>query len=90
ETLEAFCAMLGTVAGNLAVTLGAFGGIYIGGGIVPRLGPAFDQSAFRSRFEDKGRFTDYVKGIATFVITEPQATFVGASTILAAQLRKLQ
>lgn len=90
ETLEAFCAMLGTVAGNLAVTLGAFGGIYIGGGIVPRLGQAFDQSAFRARFEDKGRFTDYVKGIATYVITAQNATFMGASAILGAQLRKLE
>jgi glucokinase len=90
ETLQAFCAMLGTVAGNLAVTLGAFGGIYIGGGIVPRLGTTFDQSAFRSRFEEKGRFSDYVKGIPSFVITAQHATFVGASAILAAQLRKLE
>lgn len=90
ETLEAFCAVLGTVAGNLAVTLGALGGIYIGGGIVPRLGEYFDRSPFRARFEDKGRFTDYVKGIPTYVITAEHTTFVGASSILAAQLRTLQ
>jgi len=90
ETLEAFCAMLGTVAGNLAVTLGALGGVYIGGGIVPRLGEYFDRSPFRARFEDKGRFSDYVKGIPTYVITADHATFVGASAILAAQLRALQ
>jgi glucokinase len=90
ETLETFCAMLGTVAGNLAVTLGAFGGIYIGGGIVPRLGTWFDRSAFRNRFEDKGRFADYVRSIPTYVITAEQATFTGASAILAAQLRTLQ
>jgi len=90
ETLEAFCAMLGTVAGNLAVTLGALGGVYIGGGIVPRLGDYFDRSPFRARFEDKGRFSDYVKGIPTYVITADHATFVGASAILAAQLRTLQ
>ncbi|MCY7315653.1 MAG: glucokinase [Rubrivivax sp.] len=90
ETLEAFCAMLGTAAANLAVTLGALGGIYIGGGIVPRLGKAFDRSPFRARFEDKGRFSDYVKAIPTYVITAEHATFVGASAILAAQLRGLQ
>jgi glucokinase len=90
ETLEAFCAMLGTVAGNLAVTLGALGGVYIGGGIVPRLGDYFDRSPFRARFEDKGRFSDYAKGIPTYVITADHATFVGASAILAAQLRALQ
>ena len=90
ETLDAFCAVLGNVAGNLAVTLGAMGGIYIGGGIVPRLGQYFDRSPFRSRFEDKGRFTDYVKVIPTYVITAEQATFVGASAILAAQLAQLR
>jgi glucokinase len=86
-TIEAFCAMLGTAAANLAVTQGAFGGIYIGGGIVPRLGTLFDQSRFRERFEDKGRFSAYMKAIPTFVITASDATFVGASVILAAQLR---
>ncbi len=83
ETVAAFCAILGTAASNLAVTQGAFGGIYIGGGIVPRLGEHFDRSPFRKRFEDKGRFSDYCRGIATFVITEPRATFMGAAAILA-------
>jgi glucokinase len=90
ETIEAFCAMLGTAAANLAVTQGAFGGIYIGGGIVPRLGNRFDQSTFRRRFEDKGRFSDYMKAIPTYVITAADATFVGASVILAAQLRGME
>ncbi|MBV8124116.1 MAG: glucokinase, partial [Paucibacter sp.] len=57
QTLEVFCAMLGTAAANLAVTLGASGGIYIGGSIVPRLGDYFERSPFRRRFEDKGRFS---------------------------------
>ncbi len=87
EALQAFCAMLGTAAGNLAVTLGALGGVYIGGGIVPRLGEFFDRSDFRRRFEDKGRFSNYVKAIPTYVVTAEQATFTGASAILAAQLR---
>lgn len=87
ETLDCFCAMLGTAAADLAVTLGAMGGIYIGGGIVPRLGEYFDHSPFRARFEDKGRFSAYVAGIPTFVITAEQATFVGASAILSEQLR---
>jgi glucokinase len=90
ETLEAFCAMLGTAAANLAVTLGALGGIYIGGGIVPRLGSYFDRSRFRERFEDKGRFSDYLKAIPTYVITAEHATFVGASAILAEQLKGLE
>jgi glucokinase len=89
ETLEVFCAMLGTAASNLAVTQGAMGGVFIGGGIVPRLGAWFDGSPFRSRFEHKGRFSDYLKAIPTYVITAEHATFVGAATILAEQLKRL-
>jgi len=90
ETLDVFCGLLGTTAANLAVTLGSLGGIYIGGGIVPRLGEYFDRSPFRARFEDKGRFSDYVSAIPTFVITAEHATFKGASSILENQLRNLQ
>jgi glucokinase len=90
QALQAFCAVLGTAAANLAVTLGAFGGIYIGGGIVPRLGEYFDRSPFRARFEDKGRFSTYLKGIPTFVVTAEQATLVGVSAILTAQLQTRQ
>jgi glucokinase len=87
QTLELFCAMLGTAASNLAVTLGALGGIYVGGGIVPRLGSWFDSSPFRKRFEDKGRFSAYLRGIPTYVVTAEGATFTGVSSILAQQLR---
>jgi glucokinase len=90
DTLDAFCAMLGTAAANLAVTLGALGGIYIGGGIVPRLGEWFDRSRFRERFQDKGRFSDYLAQIPTWVITAENATFHGVSAILSAQLRNLE
>jgi glucokinase len=89
EALETFCAMLGTAASNLAVTLGALGGIYIGGNIVPRLGAWFDTSPFRARFEERGRFSDYARAIPTYVITGENATIVGASAILDSQLRAL-
>ncbi|MEK8031596.1 glucokinase [Ideonella sp. DXS29W] len=89
DTLDVFCALLGTAAANLAVTLGALGGIYIGGAIVPRLGAYFERSPFRARFEDKGRFSRYLSEIPTFVITAEQATFFGASAILEAQLRTI-
>ncbi len=90
EAVELFCLLMGTAASNLALTLGATGGIYIGGGIVPKLGEAFERSGFRSRFEDKGRFGDYLRSIPTFVITAPSGTFIGASAVLDAQLRGLQ
>jgi glucokinase len=82
ETVAMFCAMLGTVAGNLALTLGARGGIYVAGGIVPKLGSAFAQSAFRARFEQKGRMQAYLAPIPTYVITHAVPAFLGAATLL--------
>jgi len=81
-TIDMFCAMLGTVAGNLALTLGARGGIFIAGGIVPKLGPMFERSQFRARFEDKGRFRDYLASIPSYVITRPHAALLGAAQLL--------
>lgn len=71
EALDMFCGFLGSAAGDLALTLGARGGIYIGGGIVPRLGERFAASPFRARFEDKGRFKAYLQAIPTWVIDSP-------------------
>lgn len=82
EATAMFCAMLGTVAGNLALTFGARGGIYIAGGIVPKLGTVFVESAFRARFEGKGRFHGYVAAIPTYVITRPLPALLGAAKLL--------
>jgi glucokinase len=87
EVLECFCGMLGGAAANLAVTLGAFGGIFIGGGIVPRLKEWFKTSPFRARFEAKGRFTDYLAQIPTYVIMTPNPALYGVSRILSEHLR---
>ncbi len=77
--------MLGSVAGNVALTLGATGGMYIGGGIVPRLGSLFTASPFRARFEAKGRLQPYLEKIPTFLITEQYPAFLGVSAILSEQ-----
>ena len=83
ETLNLFCAMLGSVAGNLALTLGARGGVYVGGGIVPRLGAWFDTSPFRARFEQKGRFTGLLQGMPVWIITSEQSpALLGAARAL--------
>ncbi len=74
--------MLGTVAGNLALTLGARGGIYIAGGIVPRLAQFFAQSEFRSRFEAKGRMRGYLAAIPTYLIVRPHPELLGAAALL--------
>ncbi|MFZ2649260.1 MAG: glucokinase [Burkholderiaceae bacterium] len=68
RAVELFFAFLGTSAGNLALTLGALGGVYIGGGIVPRLIGLMEPSLFRARFEGKGRYADYLRDIPTWVI----------------------
>ena len=77
ETLELFCGWLGNVAGNLALTLGARGGIYIGGGIVPRLGGYFASSPFRERLEAKGRFAKFLSAVPAYVITAQYPALVG-------------
>jgi len=85
RTLEAtamFCAMLGTVAGNLALTFGARGGIYIAGGIVPRLGSFFARTEFRTRFEAKGRLRGYLATIPSYVIVRPLPALLGATALL--------
>ncbi|MFB9243284.1 glucokinase [Massilia antarctica] len=89
ETLDCFSGMLGTVAANLAVTLSARGGLYIGGGVVPRLGAYFAQSPFRARFENKGRFSAFTARIPTLVITASYPAMLGAAAILSEHLADL-
>ncbi|MDN4038852.1 glucokinase [Massilia sp. YIM B02443] len=86
QAVDVFCGMLGTVAANLAVTLGAQGGIYIGGGVVPRLGDYFASSPFRERFERKGRLSGFTARIPTFLITASYPALQGASRLLADHL----
>ena len=82
RTIDAFCALLGSFAGNVALVLGARGGVYIGGGIVPRLGERFFESHFRERFEAKGRFQDYLRAIPTALITDTLVALTGAAVAL--------
>jgi glucokinase len=84
EALDTFFAMLGTVAGNLALTLGARGGVYIAGGILPRMPDAFAASGFRARFESKGRFQPYVASVPTWLVVHPQPAFAGLAGLVTA------
>lgn len=81
--VNSFCAMLGGAAGNLALTLGARGGVYIGGGMVPRFGRLFAASDFRKRFEGKGRFQAYLAAIPVYLITANAPALLGVSFALA-------
>lgn len=80
-TLARFCAILGAVAGDIALTTGARGGIYIAGGIAPRILPFLQASPFRERFERKGRFADYMAAIPTKVILHKHAALLGAARV---------
>jgi glucokinase len=80
--LETFCAMLGTVAGNLALTFGARGGVYIAGGIVRRFIDYFARSQFRDRFEDKGRFREYLAPIPVWIIGIENPALIGLAALL--------
>ncbi|MCZ4109504.1 glucokinase [Brevundimonas diminuta] len=84
-TLARFCAMLGAVAGDIALTTGARGGVYIAGGIAPRILPFIQASPFRRRFERKGRFQDYMAAIPTKVILHRHAALLGAARVAFAE-----
>ncbi|GMV58059.1 MAG: hypothetical protein AMXMBFR72_11710 [Betaproteobacteria bacterium] len=82
-TIGTFFDLLGAFAGNVALTFGARGGVYVGGGIVPKLEARFAASGFRSRFEGKGRLAPYLEAIPTPVITSTDVALLGASLSLA-------
>ncbi len=82
ETLERFFAMLGTVSGNLALTVGAQGGVAIAGGIVPRYLKEIVASDFEKRFLDKGRLRSYLDPIPVYVVTHPLPAFIGLAGLL--------
>lgn len=82
ETVEAFSGILGTLAGNLALTLGAKGGVFLGGGVIRKMDSQFNVRIFRERFEQKGRFATLLKAIPTYLITAEYPAFVGVAAIL--------
>lgn len=82
ETLDIFAAVLGDLAGDIALMLGAFGGVYIGGGIVSKHYEYFIKSRLRQRFENKGRFDAYMREIPTYIIKMDLSALKGAMKAL--------
>ena len=82
QALELFASLLGCAAGNLALTVGATGGVYIAGGIAPRITDFLDTSPLRRRFEEKGLMQDYVKAIPLYVVTETEPGLIGSLACL--------
>src|SRR5947207_6699639 len=85
QSLSAFCAFLGSFAGDVALTFGARGGVYIAGGISPRILDFLIRSEFRKRFEAKGRLRNYLEAIPSYVITHPAAALIGLKSLLKQQ-----
>ncbi len=83
DALDTFCALFGAVAGNLALTFGAQGGVYIAGGIVSHIRDFLPQSQFRSRFEVKGRLSPYLEAIPIYLILHDDPAFVGLQSLIA-------
>lgn len=79
ETLDRFCGILGSVAGDLALSFGARGGVFVSGGIAPRMADRLASGTFRARFEDKGRLTSYLKEIPTSLVLHPYPALIGAA-----------
>jgi glucokinase len=82
RALEFFCGALGSVAGDFALVYDARGGVYIGGGIVPRIADFFARSTFRERFESKGRFSEWIARIPTTLIMAATPGLTGAAAVL--------
>ncbi|OTP59643.1 glucokinase, partial [Klebsiella pneumoniae] len=82
RALSLFCVIMGRFGGNLALTLGTFGGVYIAGGIVPRFLEFFKASGFRGGFEDKGRFKAYVQDIPVYLIVHDNPGLLGSGAHL--------
>lgn len=79
EAVTLFSTLLGSAAGDLALTVGARGGVYVAGGVCLRLGALFDRAAFRRRFVDKGRMRAYLEPIPTWLVLRGDTGLIGAS-----------
>jgi glucokinase len=83
DALELLCRFLATAASDLALSYGARGGVYLGGGILPRMPEFLQASGFRRRFEDKGRFSDYLAAVPTYLITAEEPGLRGLAARVA-------
>lgn len=81
-TIERFCLILGSVAGDVALNLGARGGVYVTGGVAQGLAGQIAKGGFRERFEAKGRFEAYMRAIPSWLILEPYTALIGAASVL--------
>jgi glucokinase len=82
QAVEDFCAILGSVAGDMALAMGSLGGIYLSGGILPRIKNYFLGTNFRDRFEDKGRFSEFCRQIPIAMVLAEYPGLLGCAAAL--------
>ena len=80
--LESFCSILGAEAGNLALRCTAAAGVFVGGGIAPKILPALKKGGFVRAFTDKGRFAQWMAAVPVRVALDPRAPVMGAAHFL--------
>ena len=79
RAVDVFCAVFGAIAGDLVLTLGAWDGVFLTGGLVPRMLDSLLHSGFRQRFEAKGRFSPNMAQVPSLAVMHPQAGLLGAA-----------
>jgi glucokinase len=79
RAVRIFCSIYGAEAGNLALKCLATGGVYVAGGIAPKILPILSEGGFRQAFESKGRMEKILKHIPTYVVISPQLGLLGAA-----------
>jgi len=80
-TIERFCAMLGSIAGDFALAFGAWDGVYIAGGLTPKLLDRLQAGGFRRRFEAKGRYERVLAHVPTIAVLHEDAGLLGAAAL---------
>jgi glucokinase len=83
RAIDVFCAVFGAIAGDLVLTLGAWDGVFLSGGMVPLLLPALQHSGFRQRFESKGRYAPAMARVPTLAVLHPQPGLLGTAALAA-------
>ncbi|MBL8550257.1 MAG: glucokinase [Hyphomonadaceae bacterium] len=81
SALDVFTRVLGAFAGDVALMFGAESGVFVAGGMTPQTLLVFDDAAFRARFEDKGRFREFMQRVPAWIVTHPHAALVGAASL---------
>lgn len=81
RAIDVFCAVFGAIAGDLVLTTGAWDGVYLTGGLVPKMLQALQHSGFRQRFEHKGRFSSNMAAVPTLAVVHPHPGLLGAAAL---------